>query len=224
MVRLLGILLPAALVSVAAESVQDGDRFPFELPLMLALHAHPTELLNRLAILFTDLGGVDVIAPLSALLLAYFWFRQRPLALFFAVSVGGSALLTVLLKLLFPRGRPTLWPRLVAESDASFPSGHAMYSLALVLALLLLFWRTPRFVPWRWPALVMGLAFSLVVGVSRLYLGVHYPSDVLAGWLTGLAWVLGVYLPMRPDRPRAPATDTVDSGAGGSRDLPGTAQ
>lgn len=228
---LLGVLFPLLLVGILAESVLDGERFAQEVPLMLALHAHASVTFDRLAILFTDLGGVDVIAPVSALLLVYFWFRQRPLALFFAVAVGGSALVTVVMKLVFPRLRPHLWPRLVTESDASFPSGHAMYSLALVLALLLLFWRRPGFAAWRWPALGVGLAFSLVVGVSRLYLGVHYPSDVLAGWLCGLAWVLGVYALTRPNRHLSsdrqglqPGGPDGSGGQGGSLGQSGTAQ
>jgi membrane-associated phospholipid phosphatase len=190
---LLGVLLPLLIVGVLAGEVLGGARYAFEGPLLLNLHAHASEAFNRLAILFTDLGGVDVIAPASALLLAYFWWRHRAYALFFAVSVGGSAALTLIMKLLLPRHRPALWPRLVPENDASFPSGHALYSLALVLALLLLFWRRPAFARWRWPALALGLLFSLAVGWSRLYLGVHYPSDVLAGWLSAVAWVTGVY-------------------------------
>lgn len=221
----LGLLPLLALFGVLAESVLDGDRFPFERPFMLGLHAHHSGLLDRLAILFTDLGGVFVIAPASALILAYLWIRQRPSALFFAFSVGGSALLTLLLKLALPRQRPALWPRLVSESDASFPSGHALYSLALVLSLLLLCWQVPRFRPWRWAALVAGLAFSLLVGVSRLYLGVHYPSDVLAGWLSALIWVPGVYALLRPGRP---VSGTGAAGVlqeeGGSLGLPGAAQ
>lgn len=187
------MLLPLLLLGVLAEEVLDGERYTFEGPLLLTLHAHASEGLNRLALALTDAGGVDVIAPLSALLLAFFWWRRRPYALFFAVSVGGSAVLTLLLKLLLPRHRPILWPQLVSETDASFPSGHALYSLALVLTLLLLFWPRPAFARWRWPALLLGLLFSLGVGASRLYLGVHYPSDVLTGWLGAVAWVTGAY-------------------------------
>jgi membrane-associated phospholipid phosphatase len=188
-----GVLLPLLIVGVLAEEVFVGARYASEVPLLLKLHAQSSEGLNRLATVFTDLGGVAVIAPASALLLAYFCQRRRACALFFAVSVGGSAALTLIMKWALPRHRPALWPRLVAENDASFPSGHALYSLALVLALLLIFWRAPTFARWRWPALLVGLLFSLMVGWSRLYLGVHYPSDVLAGWLSALAWVTGVY-------------------------------
>lgn len=220
---ILGLLPLLALFGVLAESVLDGDRFPFERPFLLALHAHHSELLDRLALLFTDLGGVFVIAPLSALVLAYLWLRQRRLALFFAVSVGGSAVLTLLLKLALPRQRPNLWPRLVSESDASFPSGHALYSLALVLGVVLLCWSLPRFRRWRWVALAAGLAFSLLVGVSRLYLGVHYPSDVLAGWLIALIWVPGVFSVLRPAGSGSGRAGGLQE-EGGSRGLPSAAQ
>ena len=132
-------------------------------------------------------------------------------------------MLTLLLKLALPRQRPNLWPRLVSESDASFPSGHAMYSLALVLGVLLLCWSLPRFRRWRWAALGAGLAFSLLVGVSRLYLGVHYPSDVLAGWLTALIWVPGIFLLLRPTPSGSGRAGGV-RGEGGSRSLPSAAQ
>lgn len=69
-----------------------------------------------------------------------------------------------------------------------------MYSAAFVTALILLAWPS-RF---RWPVLILGVLFTLVIGWSRVDLGVHYPTDVLAGWLTGAAWVLGVYGLLRP--------------------------
>lgn len=190
----LGILLPLLVVGFIAEEVLEQERIAFEAPFLLALHAHVTPALDRLALLLTTLGGATVIAPISAVILLFLWLRQRPLALFWGVSVAGAAALNLVMKLLFHRPRPELWPRLVQEHDASFPSGHSMYSAALVTALILLAWRTP----YRWLALVLGVAFSGAVGLSRLYLGVHYPTDVVCGWLTGLAWVLGVYGVLQP--------------------------
>jgi len=133
-----------------------------------------------------------VIAPLSAVILAFLWWKSRPQALFWTFSVAGAAVLDLIMKLIFNRLRPELWPRLVQESDASFPSGHSMYSMAFVVAIILMLWPTP----YRPLALVLGVLFTLAVGLSRLYLGVHYPTDVLAGWLSGLAWVLGLYTVM----------------------------
>ncbi|WP_157452045.1 phosphatase PAP2 family protein [Deinococcus aquatilis] len=190
----LGIVLPLLLVGWVAEDLLEGQSFAFEQPFLLALHRFATPQLDQLALLFSTVGGVSVIAPLSALILVALWFKQHRLAAFWTLGVAGAAALNVVMKLLLHRTRPELWPRLVQEHDASFPSGHSMYSAAFVTALILLTWRTP----YRWPALVLGIGFSGAVGVSRLYLGVHYPTDVLCGWLTGVAWVLGVYGVLHP--------------------------
>ncbi|GAA5512435.1 hypothetical protein Dcar01_01149 [Deinococcus carri] len=192
----LGILLPLVMVGFIAEEVLEQERIAFEVPFLLALHSSATPLLDRLALLFTTAGGVGVIAPVSALILLGLWLKKRSLALFWGVSVAGAAALDLVMKLIFHRPRPELWPRLVQEHDFGFPSGHSMYSAAFVTALILLTWRTPL----RPLVLVLGVLFSGAVGFSRLYLGVHYPTDVLAGWLSGLAWVLGVYSVVRPFR------------------------
>ena len=193
---LLGVLLPLVLVGLLGEDVLEQQRFAFETPLMLTLHAHGTLLLDQGALALATIGGYQVIAPLSAVF-AYLLYRRSFMASrFFVVAVLGAALMNGLMKLVFHRPRPLLWPRLVQESGASFPSGHSMYSAAFVTALILLAWPTRL----RWPALVVGTLFTFAVGWSRVDLGVHYPTDVLAGWLSGAAWVLGVYSLLRPTR------------------------
>ena len=185
----IGILIPLLIVGAIAEDLLEKARFAFETPLLLKIHSYATPALDQLALTFTTIGGVSVIAPISAVILALLWWKRRLLAYFWGLSVAGAAAIDFIMKIIFNRARPELWPRLVHESDASFPSGHSMYSMAFIVALTLMLWRTP----YRWVALVLGVVFTLCVGFSRLYLGVHYPTDVLAGWLTGLAWVLGVY-------------------------------
>lgn len=190
----LGILLPLLLVGLVAEDLLEGQSFAFETPFLLALHGRASPLLDQVALFISTIGGVTVIAPLSAVILVALWLRRHRLGTFWGLGVAGAAGLNLVMKLLMHRSRPDLWPRLVQERDASFPSGHSMYSAAFVTGLILLAWRTP----YRWPALILGVAFSGLVGLSRLYLGVHYPTDVLCGWLTGAAWVLGVYGVLRP--------------------------
>ena len=191
---LLGILIPLLIVGTLGEDVLEKQRFAFESPLMLWLHAHSTAALDRAAVVLATVGGVQVVAPVSAVLAYVYWRRSFLVARFFVVAVLGAALLNGVMKLAFHRPRPNLWPRLIPESGASFPSGHSMYSSAFAVALILLAWPTR----WRWPALILGTLYTLAVGWSRVELGVHYPTDVLAGWLTGVAWVLGVYGLMRP--------------------------
>ncbi len=193
---LLGVLLPLVLVGLIGEDVLEQQRFAFETPLMLWLHAHSTPLLGEAAVALATIGGYQVIAPLSAAIVLLLYRRSFLASRFFVVAVLGAALMNALMKVVFHRPRPELWPRLVPESGASFPSGHSMYSAAFVTALILLAWPGRL----RWPALVLGTLFTLVVGWSRVDLGVHYPTDVLAGWLSGAAWVLGVYSLLRPTR------------------------
>lgn len=213
---LLGILLPLVIVGLIGEDVLERARFAFEQPLMLAIHARATPALDAVALTLHVVGGTLVIGPLSAAMLALLWWRDRHAAPFFALAVGGAAVILGLMKLAFGRTRPELWPRLVAEHGPSFPSGHTTFSSALMVALVLILWRTP----WRWPAVILGSAFALAVGASRVYLGVHYPTDVLAGWLTGLAWVLGVYSLLPPHARHAAGTDAKVVGMEETADAP----
>jgi membrane-associated phospholipid phosphatase len=103
--------------------------------------------------------------------------------------VLGSMLLNIAAKQHFSRIRPQLWLSVAPETSFSFPSGHAMGSATLGVALCFLFWPTR----WRWPVIVASAMFVVLVGFSRIYLGVHYPSDVLGGWAAGTAWAVAVH-------------------------------
>ena len=106
------------------------------------------------------------------------------------IALAGSALLNLAAKHYFGRARPAFWLSLAPETSYSFPSGHAMASMTLATVLVLLAWRSR----WRWPVLVAAPGFALAVAASRVYLGVHYPSDILAGWTAAIAWTAGVYV------------------------------
>lgn len=186
---LLLLLAPLLTVGWIGEEVLEQERFVFESPLMFWIHAHTTPGLLHLSTVLHVLGGPEVMGTVFVLVTAALWFRERAQALFALCALGGSVVLNALMKLVFHRPRPELWPRAVVENGASFPSGHSMFTAALWSVAALLLWRTP----WRWPVLGLGGAYCLLMGGSRLVLGVHYPTDVLAGLLTGLAWVYGVW-------------------------------
>jgi undecaprenyl-diphosphatase len=187
-VLLLCILLPLLLVGALAEDVLEGG-LPWDVPILRWVHGSSTAGLDRVMIVITRLGYAWGTVPLALGVLATLVARRRwSRARFFTVAVGGAMAINGLAKLVFRRVRPSLWTSLTPETSYSFPSGHAMGSMALVAALLVLAWPTRA----RWWVPVPGALFVLLVGISRVYLGVHYPSDVLAGWAASLAWVTGV--------------------------------
>ena len=139
----------------------------------------------------TSLGSSAVLvlvvgAVVGFLALARMW---RNLGLVLGASLGGLVLLVVL-KRAFDRPRPTVVPPLVVETTASFPSGHAMMSAVIYLTLGTLLAQLCS--GWRERVYVISVAGALavIIGLTRVYLGVHYPSDVLAGWSVGLAWAV----------------------------------
>ncbi|GHF94147.1 phosphatidylglycerophosphatase B [Deinococcus piscis] len=202
----LGVLLPLLLVGWLGEEVLEGERFRFEAPLMLAVHEAVGTRLDPLALWLHFWGGPLVMPLLFLVLAAWSWrYLGRRAALFTLLGPGSAVAVGGLMKLVFSRPRPELWPRLVEETSASFPSGHATMGAALATWAVLLLW--PRLGQTRWLVLLAGLLYAGMMGFSRIVLGVHYPSDVLAGWLTGLALVLGMFrLLGRPLWPSAAAS------------------
>lgn len=180
------IFFAAVILFVAiADEVRDGDTLPHDEAVLLAINSQATPLLNVFFRGVTDFGsiGVAVIVVIAAAI--FMKTRHTYRALFMAVAAGGATLLNVILKLIFERPRPELWQQMIVEHSFSFPSGHAMASSALAFSLIVLFWRTKQ----RYAVVALAVVYMLVIGVSRLYLGVHYPTDVLAGWLISGAWV-----------------------------------
>lgn len=185
------IALPLWGFGELAEDVAAGAPFFFDVPVLEGLHALSGPLADRVFLAFSAVGYSGGVVPADVALVLFLAWRRHPRsATFAAVSIVGSSLLNLAAKHLFARARPALWISIAPESTYSFPSGHAMGSMTLACVLACLAWDTR----WRWPVLVAGAAFSLGVGLSRVYLGVHYPSDVLAGWAAAIAWTLGVRL------------------------------
>jgi undecaprenyl-diphosphatase len=188
-----GVLMPFLAFGRVAEKVWRHGGFKHDAPILRALHAALPRMDGPM-IWVSRLGDPRLLLVISAIVTLVLWLgRMRREAVFVTLSVGGAAFFNALAKALFQRPRPALWRSPSPEADYGFPSGHAMLSLALAVALALLFWKRPR----HWPALVVGAAWVLLIGMSRLYLGVHFPSDVLAGWCASLAWVAGLFLALR---------------------------
>ena len=186
----LALLISGTVFARLAVAVEHAAGLPWDAPLLEFWHRHATPALDKMAVFLTIIGNTGPMVGLGLLVCLGLLARRRWRAawLFFA-SVGGSMLLTQLIKPLVARPRPALWASIRPEHTFSFPSGHAMDTAAIATALLLLGWGG-RARGWGW---LMAL-FSVAVGWARLYLGVHNPSDVLAGWAAAVAWVVLVYL------------------------------
>lgn len=154
----------------------------------------------------TALGGPTVIGLGVALTVIYLCLARRPRAAVRAfLSTAGAFLLVYALKSLFARARPSVVPPLSAAASASFPSGHAALSAAVYLTLAAALARDARPAARRF-VLFVGVLIPVLVGLTRVAIGVHYPSDVLAGWIVGAAWAL-LSSALSRSRADAPASD-----------------
>jgi membrane-associated phospholipid phosphatase len=202
----LGLLLPLYLFATLVEDFRENGVLPFDKPIMLWLHQLATPGVDALFVTMSQLGTSWGVIPVDIVVLAFLVVSKRYReGLFFALAVGGSELLNLAAKQHFARIRPDFWVSIAPETTYSFPSGHAMGSATLAAALIVLAWRT-RF---HWPTVILAPAFALLVGLSRIYLGVHFPSDILAGFACGVAWVIAMQsLVARAPKPRAEPVDT----------------
>jgi membrane-associated phospholipid phosphatase len=184
-----GVLVPLAAFAALAEDVVGQEDFRWDRPLLEWLHAHSSPSLDSVMVTVSRLGMWWGLIPFDLAVTAFLLVRRQwARATFFALAVGGAGLLNVLTKGLFGRARPALWLSITPAQDFSFPSGHAMGSTAAVVASTVLLWDSPA----RWPVALAGAAWVLLVSASRAYLGVHYPSDLVAAWLASFAWVCGL--------------------------------
>ena len=194
-----GLLLPLWVFAELADEVHEMEQFVFDDPILLRAHALAGPGLDGFFLVVSKIGYEGVIALDVIVVAALLMWRHWREASFAATAFVGSALLNLGAKQFFQRDRPTLWQSISPEDTFSFPSGHAMGSMTLAMAAILLAWPSR----WRWPVLVLASVFTLLVGYSRVYLGVHFPSDILAGWMAAIAWVVGAYLVLfhKPGRP-----------------------
>jgi undecaprenyl-diphosphatase len=146
----------------------------------------------------TSLGSVSVLGLITVTVTVYLLLtRRRGTALLIFVAVAGGQALSSLLKAGIDRPRPELVSHLADVASLSFPSGHAMLSAVTYLTLGSM---AARFLPGRTTkiyVLALAVLTTVLVGISRIYLGVHWPSDVLAGWCAGFAWAMLCWLAAR---------------------------
>lgn len=193
-----GVVLPLVALITLGVIVAAYPTLPaWDAAFLLRLHRYATPQLNRAIALVTDLGTVWGVLPATVGLAAIALWQQRWRAgLYLLLTMLGTIVLNPLAKRLWQRVRPALWEGVPVQGDYSFPSGHATYSLAFVLMLVLLTWEHPKRI---WIA-GSGAVFVVLIGFSRVYLGMHYPSDILGGWLLATAWAVGLHQVMFRDQ------------------------
>ena len=139
----------------------------------------------------TALGGLVILGLLTIAACGYLWLTQRhKLALFVAVSIPAGSLLNTLLKEYFTRPRPDIVPHGTGAALSSFPSGHAMMSAIVFLTLGALLSLSTENTRIKIYILFWSVFLTVIVGISRVYLGVHWPTDIIAGWIAGGTWAV----------------------------------
>jgi undecaprenyl-diphosphatase len=201
----LGIMLSLTVFAKTAGEMGEGDLQELDDGVLRMVRSPddpsvpigPTWLVQA-AIDVTALGGTTVLAMFLLIVVGYLALEGRYDAVaLVVVATAGGGILGEGMKWWFARARPEIVPHLVNVGSASFPSGHSMLALVTYLTLGALL---ARFVPRRRTrtyCITVSLLLALLVGLSRVYLGVHYPTDVLAGWSAGLAWALLCWLVAR---------------------------
>ncbi len=201
------ILVPAGVWAfvVLADAVTEGETESFDERVLLALR-------NRAVVSdplgpawvedmgrdVTALGGTAFLTLLTLAVSGYLLLdSKRHAALLVLIAVGGGVLLSATLKLGFARPRPDLFPHGQYVSTASFPSGHSMVSAVTYLTLGALLARVQSRPALKAYVLILAALLTFAVGASRVYLGVHWPTDVLAGWTAGATWALLCWLVAR---------------------------
>ena len=150
-----------------------------------ALFEHRSFALNQVTILLSRLGGMPFLLFLTTFLCIYqTWIKNYKNAIFIALSVGGSIVIGWLLKWGIDRPRPLEFYHLIQSYGASFPSAHSLYAATLASMFMLLYSAHK----YRNSIILVSTLWFVFMGISRVYAGVHYPTDVLAGWGIGLIW------------------------------------
>lgn len=173
-----------------------GEGLQWERALLLSMDQSVPRAIDWIMLSLPWLGTNLTLAPIIAPVALWLWRKKGrgDLALELVIVVLGSLILNAVLKDVFNRPRPDLWPRRGQFAWAAYPSGHAIVGIAVYFSITAMLFRELR---WRWPFAVATALLALSL-YSRLYLGVHWPTDVLGGLLLGAVWLTFVQVAFRP--------------------------
>jgi membrane-associated phospholipid phosphatase len=188
-VGLISCLLIIYLIAQLSDEVLEREAFAFDRTVLLGIHQYANPTLDRVMLGITNIGDPHTMVAIAVITFAILlWRRYYQEAKIFVVDCLGGVILSYGLKIVFSKPRPNLWQSAINETSFSYPSGHAVGStilygfLAYILAT-----RYPQFSLLIYSGVVLLIG---AIGLSRLYLGVHWPTDIIAGYGIGFLWVM----------------------------------
>ncbi|MEA5505708.1 phosphatase PAP2 family protein [Halotia wernerae UHCC 0503] len=188
-VGLASCLLILFVLAKLADEVLEREAFAFDTTFLLWLHQFANPSLDNLMLFITNLGNPSTVVTVAGVTFLLLWWQcYREEAKVFVLVCLGGVILNRGLKLFFSKPRPELWHGLIDETSFSFPSGHALGSMVLYGFIAYeLATHYPQFAKVIYSLTVILIA---AIGISRLYLGVHWPTDIIAGYGVGFLWLM----------------------------------
>lgn len=178
----------AFIFAALAKTVWVQATFPWDQPIIQAVTQFRRPWSNFVMNMITNTGGEIAVVVAIGIALYFFWHQQRLKAITLVTSFAGAILFNVLLKLLFGPPQPILLSSILVETRHSFPSGHAVAATVLYGFFAVLLWRQNHY---TWA--ILASAWIVIVAVSRVYVGAHFPSEVFAGMALGGLWLFATF-------------------------------
>ena len=188
-VGIVSCLLIIYVVAEISDEVLDREAFAFDKTILLWIHDFTNPTLDRVMHVVTSLNNPDFVSIVAAIAFGLLlWKRCYPEAKIFVIDCAGGVILSYGLKSVFGKTRPDLWESAIEEVSYSYPSGHALGSTVLYGFLAYLF--ATRFPKFAWLIYSLAVVTIASIGLSRLYLGVHWPTDIIGGYGIGFLWLM----------------------------------
>ncbi len=187
-VGIVSCLIIIYIVAQISDEVLEQEAFAFDQTILLWIHAFANPTLDRLMQIITRFNDPNVVSIMAGFaLILLLWKRCYPEVKIFLIDCAGGVILSYGLKSVFGKTRPDLWQSPIKEVSFSYPSGHALGSIVFYGFLAhLIATRYPQF---SWLIYLLAAAFIGAIGLSRLYLGVHWPTDIIGGYGIGFLWL-----------------------------------
>jgi membrane-associated phospholipid phosphatase len=186
---LIGYLLILSMVIWLSTEVWEKEAFSFDRSLLLWIHQFANPQLDGLMLFITALGDPAMVITVFISTIAWLGMKRRYTDVIrFTIACTGGVVINQVMKLFFAKPRPELWPRLISETSFSFPSGHAVGSMVVYGFIGYILAR--EFPIYRRYIYTAASILIIAIGFSRLYLGVHYPTDIIAGYGVGILWLI----------------------------------